>query len=137
MNIGRFTRRPSAVLATCAAAAVLALASCGDDSDDGGSASGAEQREMRHARGTTLVPADPQRIVVVDREGTSVGYLARLGIYPIAATTDEDPNTDDRPFDSLGPEAAEIEVRDGALVPPLSRARGRRTSRPGYRRHPP
>lgn len=129
-----------ALLLTCA----LVLSACGDDDDvqmddaeptqasasndaspeasEGGTGTGtagdsAETRTVEHALGTSEVPTNPQRLVVVDGEGTTVGYLVRLGIYPIAGTTDEDTNAEDEPFAPLGPEAADIQVLDGELVP--------------------
>lgn len=60
------------------------LAACGTSAGDSGEA-GAEQetRTVEHAKGTTEVPADPQRVVVLDT-GELDDTLA-LGVKPVGA----------------------------------------------------
>ncbi|MFR9803616.1 ABC transporter substrate-binding protein [Pseudonocardia sp. RS010] len=71
------------------AAVVLAasLAACGSAGDGAGSTSSAASgtRPVTHAMGTTEVPADPQRVVVLDT-GELDSVLA-LGVTPVGATS--------------------------------------------------
>jgi iron complex transport system substrate-binding protein len=73
-----------------ALAAVLTLAACGGSSEasDGGSdpASGGDfPRTVEHARGSTEIPAEPERIVVLDTG--ELDSLVALGVTPVGAVT--------------------------------------------------
>lgn len=73
---------------------ITATAACGDDtagtSDPAPSTTttaapeAAQPRTVDHELGTSDVPADPQRIVVVDRRG-SLAFLLELGFEPVGA----------------------------------------------------
>lgn len=73
-----------------ALAAVLTLAACGGSSDasDGGSAAasgGDFPRTVEHARGSTEIPAEPERVVVLDTG--ELDSLVALGVTPVGAVT--------------------------------------------------
>lgn len=68
-----------------AAGLLLFPAACGRDEGNGSEASG-ETRTVEHALGTTEVPVNPQRVVVVDAEATLSNLLA-LGVEPVAAAS--------------------------------------------------
>ncbi|MDA2804721.1 ABC transporter substrate-binding protein [Nocardiopsis suaedae] len=90
------------------AAAVLAVSACGGGADTGGSggsgdASG-ETRTVEHARGTTEVPADPQKVVVL--EPVQLDTSVALGTVPVgAALFDEAAGVPEY----LGEEAADVQ----------------------------
>ncbi|WP_106366251.1 ABC transporter substrate-binding protein [Glycomyces artemisiae] len=67
-----------------AAACALALAACGtsDPAAERNDAEG-ETRTIEHAMGTTEVPADPQRVVVLDTD--KIDTALSLGITPVGA----------------------------------------------------
>jgi iron complex transport system substrate-binding protein len=75
-------------------ALLAAVAACGSDSDDSSSAAATDEnatdeaapstRTVEHALGTTEVPLDPERVIVVDRRG-SLAFLLELGVEPVAA----------------------------------------------------
>nr|BFF26460.1 hypothetical protein GCM10025732_44250 [Glycomyces mayteni] len=67
-----------------AAACALALTACGtsDPAADRGGEEG-ETRTVEHAMGTTEVPVDPQRVVVLDTD--KIDTALSLGITPIGA----------------------------------------------------
>jgi iron complex transport system substrate-binding protein len=69
--------------ATLLAAAALTLAAAGCSSDPTPSAPAGETRSVTHAMGTTEVPANPQRVVVLDTD--KVDTALSLGIVPIGA----------------------------------------------------
>lgn len=76
-------------------------------------------RTVEHALGTTEVPADPERIVVVDRRGT-LAFLLELGLEPVGAL--EAAWLFGEPFHPLIAEAAEeagVEPIDGTDGPNL------------------
>ncbi|GLH96862.1 ABC transporter substrate-binding protein [Phytohabitans aurantiacus] len=70
-----------------AAVAVVALAigvtGCSSDPAPGTQSEGAETRTITHAMGTTDVPANPQRVVVLDTD--KVDTALSLGIVPVGA----------------------------------------------------
>ncbi|UVY83937.1 iron-siderophore ABC transporter substrate-binding protein [Brachybacterium sp. NBEC-018] len=76
-------------LPLCAAAltTALLLAGCGGAADDAadaaGTGSGAGTRSVEHARGTSEVPADPQRVVVL--EPVELDTAVALGVTPVGA----------------------------------------------------
>jgi iron complex transport system substrate-binding protein len=61
----------------------LGLVACGDDDTGGGEAS-ATTRQVEHAMGTTEVPADPGRVVVLD--SSFLDAALALGVEPVGAT---------------------------------------------------
>ena len=83
--------RPNRLLAALAvsAATIIVLSSCsagaGTASDDstGASSAAAETHQVEHARGETDVPADPQRIVVL--EPVQLDTTVALGAIPVGA----------------------------------------------------
>lgn len=74
----RFTR-----LFTLLLAIALAAAACGDDDTDEANAPAAT-REVAHAMGTTEVPSDPERVVVLDSSFLDAALALR--VTPIGAT---------------------------------------------------
>ncbi|GAA3400400.1 iron-siderophore ABC transporter substrate-binding protein [Paenibacillus hodogayensis] len=74
------TRRAAALLAVIVLACVV-LSACGSAK----SAAPAEEgtRTIKHAMGESVVPAHPQRVVILTNEGTEA--LLALGVKPIAA----------------------------------------------------
>ncbi|WP_067824309.1 ABC transporter substrate-binding protein [Nocardia inohanensis] len=81
MSLYRSTARLRAAVALLILALVAAVAGCSSSSSDEASESGT--REVRTDRGAITVPADPQRIVVVN--GALAGYLFDLGAKVKAA----------------------------------------------------
>lgn len=79
--------RRGIVLACCATAALL-LGACGSDDDESQPAERAAPITVKHALGTTRVPANPKRIVVTNPYSL-MDYLVALGITPIGSTGDE------------------------------------------------
>jgi iron complex transport system substrate-binding protein len=87
-----FTKR--LLLAAGAVVFLAAVAACGsDDPEPAASDTTAAEttqstepatRTVEHALGTSEVPIDPQRVVVVDRRG-SLAFMLDLGVEPIAA----------------------------------------------------
>ncbi|MGH3565652.1 MAG: ABC transporter substrate-binding protein [Pseudonocardia sp.] len=77
----RLHRIARVFVATVAALLVGACTSESDRPDDGG-ASGS--RPITHAMGTTTVPTDPQRVVVLDIQELDVALS--LGVIPVGAT---------------------------------------------------
>lgn len=75
----RFTRSFTSLLLVIA----LAAAACGDDSTDE-SQPAAATREVAHAMGTTEVPSEPERVVVLD--SSFLDAALALGVTPIGAT---------------------------------------------------
>lgn len=79
--------RPGRALGTLVVAAGIgfALTACSSPADtDTDTAAGEETRTVTHARGTTEVPADPQRIVVL--EPVQLDTAVALGRPPVGAT---------------------------------------------------
>ncbi|MEU8300215.1 iron-siderophore ABC transporter substrate-binding protein [Micromonospora sp. NPDC048909] len=76
-------RRLVAALAAAAALGV-GLTACGE-SDPVAGTTGGETREITHAMGTTKVPAEPKRVVVLDTD--KIDTALSLGITPIGAAT--------------------------------------------------
>lgn len=80
-------RRP--LRQTAVAAAALAVlftgAACGADSDTEAGANSAETRAVETEQGTITVPADPQRVVVLN--ASLAGYLFDLDVPIVAADT--------------------------------------------------
>ncbi|GAB3076283.1 ABC transporter substrate-binding protein [Nocardioides zeae] len=73
-------RRATAL--TVSALTCLALAGCGNPADAGDDAAD-DEREVTHARGATAVPADPQRVVVL--EPVQLDTAVALGATPVGA----------------------------------------------------
>ncbi|MDO3705968.1 iron-siderophore ABC transporter substrate-binding protein [Micromonospora sp. C28SCA-DRY-2] len=74
------------LVAALAAAAVLGvgLTACGESDPVAGTTTG-ETREITHAMGTTKVPAEPKRVVVLDTD--KIDTALSLGITPVGAAT--------------------------------------------------
>lgn len=79
--------RRALALASAALVTALALAGCaaqpGSADDSGGSPGGSGTRSVEHARGTTDVPDDPQRVVVL--EPVELDTAVALGVTPVGA----------------------------------------------------
>jgi len=85
------------------------LAACGGGPDAGARSAGAT-RTVRDAFGEVQVPADPQRVVVLDRRQT-MPHLVSLGVVPLAAGSRE--TFTGRAFpEVLGPAVADVEPLD-------------------------
>ncbi|WP_320065408.1 iron-siderophore ABC transporter substrate-binding protein [Micromonospora sp. RTGN7] len=76
-------RRLAAVL-TVAVALSVGLTACGESDPVADTATG-DTREIVHAMGTTKVPADPKRVVVLDTD--KIDTTLSLGITPVGAAT--------------------------------------------------
>ncbi|MEU3453701.1 iron-siderophore ABC transporter substrate-binding protein [Micromonospora sp. NPDC006766] len=76
-------RRLAAVL-TAALALGVGLTACGKSDPAPGTAPG-QTREITHAMGTTSVPAEPKRVVVLDTD--KIDTALSLGVTPIGAAT--------------------------------------------------
>ncbi|MET8258907.1 iron-siderophore ABC transporter substrate-binding protein [Micromonospora sp. NPDC005553] len=74
------------LVAALAAAVALGagLTACGESDPVAGSTTG-ETREITHAMGTTKVPAEPKRVVVLDTD--KIDTALSLGITPVGAAT--------------------------------------------------
>lgn len=81
MTLYRMTARLRAAVALLILALVAVIAGCSSSTSDDSSKSGT--REVQTDRGAVTVPADPQRIVVVN--GSLAGYLYDLGANVKAA----------------------------------------------------
>ncbi|MET7834405.1 iron-siderophore ABC transporter substrate-binding protein [Micromonospora sediminicola] len=76
-------RRLAAAL-TAALALGVGLTACGESDPVAGTGSG-ETREITHAMGTTKVPAEPKRVVVLDTD--KIDTALSLGVTPVGAAT--------------------------------------------------
>ncbi|MGN9777384.1 ABC transporter substrate-binding protein [Micromonospora sp. H33] len=76
-------RRLAAAL-TAALALGVGLTACGESDPVAGSTTG-ETREITHAMGTTKVPAEPKRVVVLDTD--KIDTALSLGVTPVGAAT--------------------------------------------------
>ncbi|MFG3419464.1 ABC transporter substrate-binding protein [Micromonospora sp. NPDC049460] len=76
-------RRLAAAL-TVALALGVGLTACGESDPVAGTTTG-ETREITHAMGTTKVPADPKRVVVLDTD--KIDTALSLGVTPVGAAT--------------------------------------------------
>ncbi|WP_431974430.1 ABC transporter substrate-binding protein [Micromonospora haikouensis] len=76
-------RRLVAVL-TAAAALGVGLTACGESDPVADTATG-QTREITHAMGTTKVPAEPKRVVVLDTD--KIDTALSLGVTPVGAAT--------------------------------------------------
>ncbi|QGN49522.1 ABC transporter substrate-binding protein [Micromonospora sp. WMMC415] len=76
-------RRLAAAL-TAALALGVGLTACGESDPVAGTAT-AETREITHAMGTTKVPAEPKRVVVLDTD--KIDTALSLGVTPVGAAT--------------------------------------------------
>jgi iron complex transport system substrate-binding protein len=76
-------RRLAAAL-TAALALGVGLTACGESDPVAGTTTG-ETREITHAMGTTKVPADPKRVVVLDTD--KIDTALSLGVTPVGAAT--------------------------------------------------
>ncbi|MFU8873744.1 ABC transporter substrate-binding protein [Micromonospora sp. SL4-19] len=76
-------RRLAAAL-TAALALGVGLTACGKSDPAPGTATG-ETREITHAMGTTKVPAEPKRVVVLDTD--KIDTALSLGVTPVGAAT--------------------------------------------------
>ncbi|TCN48175.1 iron complex transport system substrate-binding protein [Rhodococcus sp. SMB37] len=75
------TRRVGRLVAGAVVCA-LALSACGSDTDESADQTSAS-RMVEHARGTTEVPGDPQRVVVL--EPVQLDTSIALGVVPVGA----------------------------------------------------
>ncbi|MCA0158095.1 iron-siderophore ABC transporter substrate-binding protein [Tsukamurella sp. M9C] len=80
MTIASGPNRRRFLAATLSVATAVTLTACGSG---GGDAAPAQTRTVAHAMGETQVPANPQRIVVIDSPHTDA--LVALGIKPVGA----------------------------------------------------
>ncbi|MER5334776.1 iron-siderophore ABC transporter substrate-binding protein [Micromonospora sp. NPDC002717] len=76
-------RRLAAAL-TAALVLGVGLTACGESDPVAGTTTG-ETREITHAMGTTKVPADPKRVVVLDTD--KIDTALSLGVTPVGAAT--------------------------------------------------
>ncbi|MGW4498355.1 ABC transporter substrate-binding protein [Micromonospora sp. NPDC004336] len=76
-------RRLAAAL-TAALALGVGLTACGESDPVAGNTTG-ETREIVHAMGTTKVPAEPKRVVVLDTD--KIDTALSLGVTPVGAAT--------------------------------------------------
>ncbi|PZF90435.1 ABC transporter substrate-binding protein [Micromonospora deserti] len=76
-------RRLVAALAAAVALGV-GLTACGESDPVAGTTTG-ETREITHAMGTTKVPAEPKRVVVLDTD--KIDTALSLGVTPVGAAT--------------------------------------------------
>ena len=76
-------RRLAAALAAAVALGV-GLTACGESDPVAGTTTG-ETREITHAMGTTKVPAEPKRVVVLDTD--KIDTALSLGVTPVGAAT--------------------------------------------------
>ncbi|MFG3599715.1 ABC transporter substrate-binding protein [Micromonospora chersina] len=76
-------RRLAAAL-TAALALGVGLTACGESDPVSGTAAG-ETREITHAMGTTKVPVEPKRVVVLDTD--KIDTALSLGVTPVGAAT--------------------------------------------------
>ncbi|MER7333138.1 MULTISPECIES: iron-siderophore ABC transporter substrate-binding protein [unclassified Micromonospora] len=76
-------RRLAAAL-TAALALGVGLTACGESDPVAGTTTG-ETREITHAMGTTKVPVDPKRVVVLDTD--KIDTALSLGVTPVGAAT--------------------------------------------------
>ncbi|SBT67575.1 iron complex transport system substrate-binding protein [Micromonospora sediminicola] len=76
-------RRLAAAL-TAALALGVGLTACGESDPVAGTGSG-ETREITHAMGTTKVPTEPKRVVVLDTD--KIDTALSLGVTPVGAAT--------------------------------------------------
>jgi iron complex transport system substrate-binding protein len=76
-------RRLAAAL-TAALALGVGLTACGESDPVAGTTTG-ETREITHAMGTTKVPAEPKRVVVLDTD--KIDTALSLGVTPVGAAT--------------------------------------------------
>lgn len=80
-----------ALLQTGLALALVVTAACGDDDDGGQATSAGSTRTITHAMGTTEVPEDPERVVVLDTP--QLDAMVAVGVAPVGATrTDVSPD---------------------------------------------
>ncbi|MGY0004414.1 ABC transporter substrate-binding protein [Micromonospora sp. I033] len=76
-------RRLAAAL-TAALALGVGLTACGESDPVAGTSAG-ETREITHAMGTSKVPAEPKRVVVLDTD--KIDTALSLGVTPVGAAT--------------------------------------------------
>ncbi|MBG6085293.1 ABC transporter substrate-binding protein [Zhihengliuella flava] len=118
MSLNPITRRVGAL--TAIAAVGLSLAACGTDSapaeETAASSASAETHDVVHARGTTAVPADPQRVVVL--EPVQLDTAVALGKEPVGTTVVNE--TTGVPA-YLGEDAADIEQVGTVMEPSLEK----------------
>ncbi|MCM0677245.1 iron-siderophore ABC transporter substrate-binding protein [Micromonospora phytophila] len=69
---------------TAAVALGVGLTACGESDPVAGTTTG-ETREITHAMGTTKVPAEPKRVVVLDTD--KIDTALSLGVTPVGAAT--------------------------------------------------
>lgn len=101
-------------LAAAAAVAALALTACADDKGDAGPAG--PTHEVTHARGTTAVPEQPKRVVVL--EPVQLDTAVALGVTPVgAAVASEETGVPSY----LGPEAGDIATVGTVTEPSLEK----------------
>lgn len=110
-------RRPAAV--ALAVALLLPTAACSGSS---GGAGGPRLRPVTHAMGTTLVPDDPSRVVVLDNG--ELDAVAALGITPVGAPRASSTSpVPEYVADALGPGVATITSTGTVAEPDLEAVR--------------
>ncbi|WP_377319982.1 ABC transporter substrate-binding protein [Pimelobacter simplex] len=101
-------------LAAAAALAALALTACAGEEDDAGPAG--PVHDVTHARGTTAVPEQPKRVVVL--EPVQLDTAVALGITPVGtAVASEETGVPSY----LGPDAADIATVGTVTEPSLEK----------------
>lgn len=112
------------VAAALAVALLLPVAACSDGSA-GNSGGETGRRSVTHAMGTTLVPTEPVRVVVLD--ASALDAVVALGITPVGAPRVRAGGpAPDYIVDALGPGAATITATGGVARPDLSAVRALR-----------
>lgn len=100
-------------LLTAAGVAALSLAACSSEDDAAG---GGPTHEVKHARGTTAVPEDPKRVVVL--EPVQLDTAVALGVTPVGtAVASEETGVPSY----LGDASAEIEAVGTVTEPSLEK----------------
>lgn len=110
-------RRPHLALAALSSVLAVALAACGGGPGSGEvSGTAPDSQSVTHARGVTQVPADPQRVVVL--EPVQLDTVVALGLRPVGtAVLSEAAGVPAY----LGEEAATIETVGTIVEPSLER----------------
>lgn len=76
-------RRTTALIVAVAGLAAATLTACGTSDPPASKSGGGETVEIEHAMGTTEIPAEPKRIVVLDTD--KIDTLLSLGVTPVGA----------------------------------------------------
>jgi iron complex transport system substrate-binding protein len=103
------SRENRIALPTLALCAVLALAGCSASADDPESDGGSgETHAVEHARGTTDVSVDPQRVVTL--EPVELDTAVALGRVPVGSTVLDEASGVPAYLAEAGPDAAAVEA---------------------------